>query len=70
MEQQKLYRIVAFYGGRESVVARNLTEEEARDKLAFYQAKPFGMQYCIEAEQAAAQWQKTLAKMSIPHPVR
>lgn len=60
------FRIVAFFGGRERVMLKGLTEEQAKEKLALFQAKPFGMTYCIESEAAAQAWAGTMAKMTVP----
>lgn len=62
------YRIVGFYGGRERVVAQGLSDEAAREKLAFLQANPVrGMEFCIESEAAAQQWENWKSTTSIPH---
>lgn len=62
------FRIIAFYGGRERVMHRGLTEAQAQEKLKLYQARPFGMTYCIESEAAAQQFAAWVTKAGIPHP--
>jgi hypothetical protein len=65
------FRIVGFFGGRERVVADNLTKAQAEEKMDYLRSHPItGMTFCIETLAAAKQWEATLARMSSPHAAR